>query len=253
MTMVIDGSVAVVTLDRPAMNLALTEALLDAAITCEKDRGIRAVLINASGKMFCAGGDVKAFEAAGPVCCDLIAQTAANLHAAVSRLARMDKPLVVAVQGVAAGAGLSLAMLGDFVLAGRSARFSLNYSAIGLTPDGGASWLLPRLVGLRKAQELLLTNAQLSADEALDAGLLTQVVADEDLAAEAMRRAQALANGPTMAFARARRLLLGSYGNSLEDHLEHEANEIVKSARGADGQEGIAAFVAKRQPKFTGA
>ncbi len=154
----------------------------------------------------------------------------AYLRSAVARLAQMDKPLVVAVQGFAAGAGFSLAMLGDIVIAGHAAQFTLAYTGIGLTPDGGASWLLPRLVGLRKAQEMILMNTRLGADDALAAGLVTRVVPDAELAAEALRIAKALAAGPTRAFGRTRELLLASYGETFEGHLEREARGIVASA-----------------------
>lgn len=251
-----DGSVAIITINRPqagnAIDIPMAHELLHAAIACDCDAGIRAVLLRSEGKLFCAGGDVGAFAGAGDKVPDLISEETAYLHAAVARFAGMDKPLVTAVQGFAAGAGFSLAMLGDIVIAGKAAQFTLAYTAIGLTPDGGASWLLPRLVGLRKAQQLILSNARLSADEALDIGLLTDVVADEALDDAGRDWARRLAAGPTKAFARSRALLLAAYGETLEKHLERESRGIVASAGGADGKEGIAAFLEKRPPAFTG-
>jgi 2-(1,2-epoxy-1,2-dihydrophenyl)acetyl-CoA isomerase len=251
-----EGAVVVLTLNRPragnALDLVLSRALMNAAIACDQDATVRAVLLRSEGKLFCAGGDLGAFARAGDKVPDLISEETAYLHAAVARLARMDKPLVTAVQGFAAGAGFSLAVLGDIVLAGKAAQFTLAYTAIGLTPDGGASWLLPRLVGLRKAQQLILTNARLSADEALAIGLVTEVAADDALDGVARGWAQRLADGPTRAFARSRALLLSSFGETLETHLELESRGIVASAGGVDGKEGIAAFLARRDAAFCG-
>jgi len=183
---------------------------------------------------------------------DLISEETAYLRGAVARFARMDKPLVTAIQGFAAGAGFSLAMLADVAIAGEAAQFTLAYTGIALTPDGGASWLLPRLVGLRKAQEMILLNSRLSAAEALAAGLVTQVVGGADLDATARDVAHKLAQGPTKAFARSRELLSSAYGETLETHLERESRGIVGASAGTDGREGIAAFLDKRKPAFTG-
>lgn len=251
-----EGAVAVLTMDRPhaanSLDLALSRELMEAAIAVDRDESVRAVLLRSEGKLFSGGGDVGSFARAGDKVPNLISEETAYLHAAVARFARMDKPLVTAIQGFAAGAGFSLAVLGDIVVAGKAAQFCLAYTGIGLTPDGGASWLLPRLIGLRKAQQLLLTNARLSADDALEIGLVTEVVPDEELDAAARGWAARLAEGPTRAFARCRDLLLSAYGESLETHLEREARGIVESAAGSDGKEGIASFLTKRKPHFSG-
>ncbi|SCW90446.1 2-(1,2-epoxy-1,2-dihydrophenyl)acetyl-CoA isomerase [Sphingobium faniae] len=251
-----DGAVAVIAINRPqagnAIDVTMSRELLHAAIACDRDDSVRAVLLRSEGKLFSAGGDIGAFVGAGDKMPDLISEETAYLHAAVARLARMDKPLVVAVQGFAAGAGFSLAMLGDIVMAGKAAQFTLAYTAIGLTPDGGASWLLPRLVGYRKAQEMILLNRRFGAQEALDIGLLTQVVEDEDLLTRALEIAHQLAAGPTRAFGRCRDLMLGCFGETLETHLEREARGIVASAGERDGKEGVRAFLAKAKPEFTG-
>jgi 2-(1,2-epoxy-1,2-dihydrophenyl)acetyl-CoA isomerase len=176
----------------------------------------------------------------------------ALLHAAITRLARMQKPLITAIQGFAAGAGFSLAMLGDIVLASRSAQFTLAYTGIGLTPDGGTSWLLPRLVGLRRAQAMILLNPRLSAEQALTEGLVTEVVEDDLLYERAHAIARELAAGPSKAFGRVRELLLTSLNETLETHLEREAREISASAATKDGREGISAFLEKRTADFVG-
>jgi 2-(1,2-epoxy-1,2-dihydrophenyl)acetyl-CoA isomerase len=251
-----DGAVAIVTLHRPqvgnAIDVVMARELMQVSIACDNDSAIRAVLLRSEGKLFSAGGDVGAFSGAGDKAPHLLSEETAYLHAAVARFARMDKPLVTAIQGFAAGAGFSLAMLADIVIAGEAAQFTLAYTGIGLTPDGGASWLLPRLVGLRKAQEMILMNSRLTADEALAAGLVTQVVPDAELDGAARAIAHKLAHGPTKAFARSRELLLAAYGETLETHLERESRGIAGAAAGDDGKEGIAAFLGKRKPAFTG-
>jgi 2-(1,2-epoxy-1,2-dihydrophenyl)acetyl-CoA isomerase len=249
------GSVAVLTLNRPdvgnAIDVQLARALMEAAIACDDDEAIRCVVLTGNGRLFCAGGDVGAFAAAGDGAGALIAEITAYLHVAIARLARMGKPLVTAINGPAAGAGFSLAILGDVALSARSAHFTLAYTAIGLTPDGGSTWLLPRLVGLRRAQELVLTNRRVSAADAATLGLVTRVVDDEMLATDALALANDLASSATSAIGQARRLLLASFESSLETQMELESRSIASAARSPHGREGIRAFLAKRKPDFT--
>ena len=245
-----------ITLNRPeAMNgldVDVCRAFLEATIAADEDPSVRAVLLTGAGRMFCAGGDLKFFAGQGPELGANMKRMTAALHAGVSRLARMDAPVVVAVNGTAAGAGFSLAMTGDLVLAGRSARFVMAYTAAGLSPDGSSSYFLPRIVGLRRAQELMLTNRALWADEALDWGLVTRVVDDADLASEAEALARSLAEGPTLAFGGVKRLLVETFDSPLETQMERETLGIAGAARTEDAREGIAAFVAKRKPAFRG-
>ena len=249
-----EGAVAIVTLNRPtagnSINSALSKALMEAAITCDEDDSIRCVLLTGEGRMFCAGGDVASFSEAGDQVPALLKELTAYLHMAIARFARMGKPLVVAVNGAAAGAGFSLAMLGDLVLASPSAKFTLAYGQIGLSPDGGASWLLPRLVGLRKAQEFALTPKVAGAQEAADIGLVTRVVEGE-LMEEAKALAAQLSSSAIRAAGRTRNLFLASTSDTLETHLELEARTISASARDAEAREGIAAFLEKRKPDFS--
>ncbi len=250
-----DG-VATITLDRPdaanAIDLALGRELMHAAIRCAEDPAVRAVLLTGTGKMFCAGGDLKSFAAEGDALPELLKELTTHLHAATSRFARMDAPLIVAVNGTAAGAGFSLAVSGDLVLMAESAKLAMAYTAAGLSPDGSSTWFLPRLIGMRRTQELMLTNRRLSAAEALEWGLVNQVVPDGELAAKASALALQLAAGPTRAFGTVKGLLATSFSESLETQMELESRGIAGMARGADGREGIEAFLAKRQPKFTG-
>ena len=248
--------VAVLTLSRPdtgnAIDQEMADDLLKAALACASDDGIRAVVLTGQGKSFCVGGDVKAFAAAGPGASTLVQGLTASLHMAVARLARMDKPLVTAINGAAAGAGFGLAILGDVALGARSAKFAMAYGAIGLTPDGGATWLLPRLVGYRQAQRLALTGARIDAVEAERIGLITQAIDDEALQDEAFALAETLAQGPRRAFARTRALLHQALSNGLETQLELEAQGIAEAVGLPEGREGITAFVARRPPDFGG-
>ena len=164
----------------------------------------------------------------------------------------MPKPLLVLVNGPAAGAGLSLAISGDVVLAARSAHFAAAYGAIGLTPDGGMSWTLPRLVGLRKAQEIILTNRRISAAEAEQIGMVTRLVDDEQLIEEGRQTAARLAAAPVAAFGAARALLQESFSSGFETQLEREARAITLAGALPECREGLAAYFAKRSPDFKG-
>ncbi|ALH80899.1 enoyl-CoA hydratase/isomerase family protein [Sphingopyxis macrogoltabida] len=253
----VSDGIASITLNRPAsgnaIDLAMANALVDAAIRCETDRSIRCVVLTGTGRLFCAGGDVGGFATAGEGAGAHLSLLAGTLHMAVARFARMPCPMVVLVNGPAAGAGLSLVLAGDIVLAARSAHFTAAYSAIGLTPDGGMSWLLPRLVGLRKAQEIILTNRRIKAEEAEAIGIVTRLVDDEALAGEGAETAGRLAASAVDALGTARRLLQRSFTNGLETQLEDEARGIAEAGAGPESREGIAAFLAKRAPDFRGA
>lgn len=249
-----DG-VATLVLNRPeqgnAINPEMAAQLLDAAATCDGDETIRCVLLTGTGKLFCGGGDLDSFAEAGAEVRGVVLRQAALFHAAIARLARMAKPLVVAVNGPAAGAGLSLAVFGDLVLASTQAHFTFGYTRLGFSSDGGASWLLPRLIGLRRTQEFMLTNRRIGAQEAVDMGLVTRVVEDSALIPEALEVAQSLASGPTRAIGRLRSLLLASHDASLESQLEMEGRFLAESAADAEGREGIAAILAKRPARFS--
>src|SRR5436190_6337278 len=180
-----DG-VATITLNRPdaynALDLALGRELFHASLEVDEDADVRCVVITGAGKAFCAGGDVKGFVDNLPRIGVLVKELTTYLHGAVSRLTRSPKPVIMAVNGVAAGGGFSFALSGDLVVAAESARFTMAYSKIAATPDGSSSYFLPRLIGLRRTLELYLTNRVLSAREALEWGLVTRVVPDAELA-----------------------------------------------------------------------
>ena len=241
------NGIAKITLNRPdaanSINLEMAQELMHAAMVCDEDSSIRAVILTATGNMFCAGGDVPSFKAAGD-------DVGLLLKDVTARFARMTAPLIIAINGTAAGAGFSLAVSGDIALAADTAKFTMAYTGIGASPDGGASVYLPRLIGLRRSQELMFTNRVLSAQEALDWGLLTKVVSPENLMVEAETLASKLASGPKMAHGQIKQLLLGSYSNSLETQLEIESRGIAKCVSSPEGREGLLAFSEKRKPDF---
>lgn len=250
-----DGAVARITLNRPdagnCLGVPTSRALMEAAIACDDDGGVRCVLLTGAGRLFCAGGDVAAFASAGDDAPALLKEITAYVHAAVTRLVRMPKPVVTAINGPAAGAGVGLAILGDIAIADPRAHFTPAYTAIGLSPDGGTSWLLPRLVGLRRAQELCLRNPRIPAEEARDMGLITRTAAEGALMDEAAALAHELADAATPALGATRRLLLDGLATPLEAQLEAEARSISALSRTPQAKEGVAAFLQKRKPAFT--
>ncbi len=197
----VKDDVATIILNRPdannSVNLELARDLCYAAMECGENEKVRAILIRAAGKSFCAGGDVKSFAAQGAELPLYLKEVTTYLHLSISRFLRMDAPVIIAVNGVAAGAGMSLACGGDIVMAAESARFTMAYTRLGLTPDGGSTYFLPRIVGLKRALELALTNRMLSAKEALDLGIVTWVKPDAELQSSAESIARQLAAGAT--------------------------------------------------------
>ena len=248
--------VARITFNRPdaanALDMQMALDLMHASIQASEDAAVRAVLITGAGKMFSGGGDLKSFAAQGDALPGHLKEVTAYLHAAVSRFVRMDAPVIAAVNGAAGGAGMSLCLFADLVLAAESAKFTMAYTRAGLNPDGSSTYFLPRIVGMRRALELALTNRVLSAKEAHEWGIVTKVVPDAELLTEADSLARQLAAGATRALGKAKRLLHHSFAESLETQMEIEAQAIADSARTRDAREGIAAFIAKRKPDFRG-
>lgn len=246
-----------ITLNRPKSGNALDDNLVadlsHAMLRCDEDDNIRAVLLSGAGKTFCVGGDLKNFAAHIDNLPMHIKDMITHLHAAISRMARMQAPIVAAAHGNIAGAGMSLLAAADITLAAESSTFTMAYTAVGLSPDGSATYFLPRLVGLKRALELALTNRRLSAQEALEWGIINQVVPDEELIDQAQSLTKKLAAGPTKAFGAAKQLLRQSLNNTLETQMEHEARMIADMTRTADFAEGVAAFLEKRPPNYKGA
>jgi Enoyl-CoA hydratase/carnithine racemase len=257
LTLRVADGVAAVTLDRPeqgnAINDAMGRDLLELATRLAEDDTVRVVLLGGNGPMFTAGGDIEQFSATPP------AQLPATLrrmiddyHLALERLTELDAPIVAAVKGAAAGGGLGIVCAADIVVAADDAVFTVGYGGIGLTADGGNSWFLPRMVGMRRAQEMFLLNRRLTAAEALEWGLVSRVVPADDVDAEAEKIAARIASGPTRAFGGMRRLLRQSFETGLRDQLAAEKASIIEVSTTADVIEGITAFAERRRPSFTG-
>ena len=248
-----DG-VAHLTLNRPdaanAINLELGQELYDAALRCDEDPAVRAVLISATGKMFCGGGDLKSFAAMKDDLPAHLKLLTHYIHGAVSLL-WADGPAghhrrARQRRGRRARPGLRR----RFGIAGESARLTMAYTRAALSPDASTSFFLPRLVGLGRALDLTLTNRVLSAREALELGIVSRVVPDAELPAAAEALARQMADGPTRALGAAKRLLRDSFNDTLETHLQAEARTIAERSRSAESREGIAAFLEKRAPRY---
>jgi 2-(1,2-epoxy-1,2-dihydrophenyl)acetyl-CoA isomerase len=247
------GAVALVTLNRPdngnALNLQMAMDLLAASLTCARNPAVRAVVLSGAGRHFCFGGDLRAMASRDTAGDDYIRELTTYLHAAISHFVRMNAPVIAAVNGTAAGAGVGLVAMADLAVCAHSSKFNLAYTNAGLTPDAGTTYLLPRTLGLKRTMELLLLNRTLTAAEALAWGLVNEVVADEQLLSHALQIAERLAEGASGAYGATKRLLAHSLG-ALESQMVLESETIAAHAVGAEGMEGIGAFLEKRKPRF---
>ncbi len=247
------GAVAVVTMCNPSRRNALTEdmrrALLQVLRDCANDTSVRALVLTGDGDAFCAGADVGALGSSDPAGSR---QRMRTMHAMVSALHRLDKPVVAAVRGPAVGIGFSLAMASDIVIAAPDANFSQVFTRVGLAPDGGAIWFLARQMGFSRAKELVYSARKLAAEEALSLGLVHRVVPAERVFDEAFALADEYAQGPALALAMAKQLFGASVQPSLDQFLEMELLVGPQLAQTADHAEGAAAFKEKRKPRFSG-
>jgi 2-(1,2-epoxy-1,2-dihydrophenyl)acetyl-CoA isomerase len=247
-----DGAVLTITLNRPevynAFNAAL-HAALDEALSEAADSAVRAVVVTGAGKGFCAGQDIKEFQSLSGSIRDALEQT---YHPNIRSLRALEKPVLAAVNGAAAGAGLSLACACDVRLASETASFVPGFVGIGLVPDSGGSWFVHRLLGFARAFEWMTTNRRLTAGEALDWGLVSEVLPADDFADRVAEIAARWAALPTRAVGLTKRLFEHAYAAELDAQLALEA-ELQQLATGtADFGEGVAAFLEKRSPSFTG-
>jgi len=252
----VDGAVATITLNRPAARNALTTDmknwLLDAVRRSASDRAVRAVILTGAGQAFCAGQDLREHAeslSAGGSPLDTVRE---HYNPIVTCLATMPKPVIAALPGVAAGAGAAFAFACDFRLAARRASLVMAFSKVGLSADSGASWTLQRLVGMAKAAELLMLAEPVTAEQALAMGLLTRVVDDDALAADAADFAGRLAAGPTAAYAAIKEGLLFAAGHGLIAALGKEAELQCRLGETGDHKSATAAFVNKEQPTYRG-
>jgi 2-(1,2-epoxy-1,2-dihydrophenyl)acetyl-CoA isomerase len=254
-----EGAVATITLNRPqalnALNRELT-VLRDAVFAVENDAGVRCVVLR-GGEHFMAGGDLKWFKtlAEGRTSAENRVQFEAfvhEVHTLILSLRRMPKPVIAGVRGAVAGFGMSLMMATDLAIAADSAYFTLAYTLIGISPDGGSTFSLPRSVGQKKAMEIALLGERFDAASAERLGLVNRVVPSASLDAETGKLAARLAAGPTAVYARTKALVNGSLNATLESQLQREAEAFAQSASEPDFMEGLAAFIEKRKPQFKG-
>ncbi len=249
-------NIAMITLNRPddanALNALMADELLDVSIRCTADPSVRAVIMTGQGKLFCGGGDLNEFKDVGDQKEAHLLKMATILHASVVRFARMDAPVIMAVNGTAGGGGFSLLLAGDIVLASERAKFVSAYTASGLSPDGSSTYYLAKHIGLLRAKELMLTNRVLTAEEAQNWGLVTRVIEADALMQEAQTLARSFAKGPTRAYGATKRLLLSAYSGSIESQLEAETRSISDMMLTADGPHGLEAFLNKQKPEFKG-
>ena len=252
----VENGVAKIIFNRPdaghSINRVFAHEFMSVASEATTNPDVRCILISATGSMYSFGGDLKFFSTEMDKIESTLLELTAVLHQGIQRFHHSGVPVLVAVNGMAAGGGFSLALFADIVLAAQSAKFVMAYTNAGLSPDGSSSYYLPRVVGLRRAQELMLTNRMLSAEEAREWGIVTTVVDDEKLMEEAEKLAKKLANGPTKAYGAVKKLLSKTFEQSLEVQLDDESRHIAAMAASEDGREGLDAFLNKRKPSFNG-
>jgi 2-(1,2-epoxy-1,2-dihydrophenyl)acetyl-CoA isomerase len=250
----VEGPIATLTLDRPealnALTVPLKRALLEALTSLGADASVRAIVLTGAGRAFCAGQDLA--ERAEPDAAPLEVELRERYNPIITAMRAIDQPIIAAVNGVAAGAGASLAFAADLRIAASGARFVLAFGRIGLLPDSGATWTLPRLVGPAWAAELALVGDPIDADVALRIGLVSRVVAGDDLLPEAHRVAEGLASGAPLAVSATKHALDAAWDRTLAETLEAEAEAQGRLGATTDHGEGIAAFREKRAPRFTG-
>ncbi len=244
------------TLARPerlnALDKATGEEILDAVVRLRDDSDVRAIVLTGEGRAFSAGGDIREMSRAGELPESFFEELLATLNRTILAIAETPKPVIAAVNGVAAGLGFNLALAADIRVAARNAEFSQAFLKIGLIPDGGGTFLLPRIVGWARATELILTARTVSSEEALRLGIVHEVVDDDEFPASVEAWARRLADGPTAAIGRVKQLLAHSLTADLKSQLRFEREMQMASGKTSDFREGIAAFSEKRPPRFTG-
>jgi 2-(1,2-epoxy-1,2-dihydrophenyl)acetyl-CoA isomerase len=254
MTLEVSDGVALITLCRPdegnPVVHGMVQELIEKAIICDQDSAVKAVVLAGTGRMFSVGGGLKDFADEGDNISTHLKLLTQLFHGAISKFSRMAPPVIAAINGTAAGGGLSLALCTDLAVAAESAKFTMAYTNAGLPLDGSSSFYLARIVGMRRAKEMSLLNTVLTSQQALDWGLVNKVVPDDELMDAAMAMALKLAQGSTLAYGEAKRLILAGATEGLEAAMELESRSISELAGGEDGREGVKAFIEKRQPAF---
>ncbi len=252
----IDKGIATLTLNRPenynALNLELAGELLDAVLQCDENCSAKVIIITGAGKAFCAGGDVKEFHQNLDKASLYLKRLTSQLHKSIAKICRMPKPVVAAVNGVAAGGGFSLSLACDMTIASDSAKFVTAYSDIAASPDLGMTYFLPRILGNKRAFELALVRKQLTAAEAKEWGLVNQVVSDGELSKICKDLAQKFLNASSLGVGATKKLLQLSLNNTLESQMENESEFIARAGSSQDFREGVTAFMERCTPKFSG-
>ncbi|MCE3289681.1 MAG: enoyl-CoA hydratase [Caulobacter sp.] len=253
----LEGGIAHLTLNRPeaanGVDVPLLRALHEAIMVIHGRSDVRVVLLRGAGANFCGGGDVRDFASHGEALPDYLRRATAYLQIVAGALVRLGPPVVTAVQGYAAGgAGIGLVCASDLVIAGASAKFLAGATRVGMAPDGGASVSLQRIVGFRRAMDMMLRNRPMDAQTALVVGLVNSVEPDDTLDAAALALAEELAEGAPLGLSAAKRLLWNGVGLGFEACLPEEARTVSELAGSSDAREGLAAVIERRQPRFTG-
>jgi 2-(1,2-epoxy-1,2-dihydrophenyl)acetyl-CoA isomerase len=250
----VSEGVATIRLNRPevfhSFNTAMAKALQEALTECDSNEKVRAVLLTADGKAFCAGQDLK--ETLGENGKSVPEIVESNYNPIILKMQELGKPIVAAINGIAAGAGANIALGCDIVVAKESATFIQAFSKIGLIPDSGGTYILPRLVGLQRAAALMMTADIVTAKEAMEMGMIYKVFPDADFEVEVQKLMQKLASMPTKALHYTKQLLNLTYKSNLEQQLAHEADYQEQAANTDDFKEGVSAFIQKRTPIFKG-
>jgi 2-(1,2-epoxy-1,2-dihydrophenyl)acetyl-CoA isomerase len=248
------GNILQITLNRPdsynALNFEMMKMLGDVLSLAGTNDAIKGVLLTGQGKAFCSGGDLRAIGGQSEDAASILYRLAPQFHLSIAEIRRMGKPVVAAINGTAAGGGFSLALACDFRVMAQSAMLRQAYTSSGLSMDGGGTFSLPRLVGLARAMEIMAFDNPISAAQALEWGLVTKVVPDEQVLPEAFKLLNHITQGALHSFAWSKKLMADSFNHSLETQLELERQGISDCAAHPDGREGIQAFLEKRKPTF---
>ena len=251
----IKEGLAKITLNRPevgnTLNIELAKELYYAVNMISANNNIKVLILTGKGKLFCGGGDLKFLLSKEKKVKQTLLQMTHYFHGAISRMARMDAPVIIGINGTAGGGGFSLAISGDIIYSIKDAKFTLAYTNAGLSPDGSSTYYLPRIVGMKRAKELMLTNRVFSAEEALSMNIIDKVLINNDELQKAVEnQAEIFLKGPNKAYAGVKKLLNVSFDNGLETQMDIEGIKISENAESNDGLEGLKAFNEKRKPNF---
>jgi 2-(1,2-epoxy-1,2-dihydrophenyl)acetyl-CoA isomerase len=233
-----------------ALTVPMVKEILSALDKCKEDSSVRVVVISGAGRAFCAGADVEVEKDKDPS--EITGEIIRVLNKTVLKIRTLEKPVIASTRGFTSGAAVSIVLACDLAISSENCKFNLAFIKIGITPDAGASYFLPQLIGLKKTSMLFFTGDMISAEQAESFGFVNMLVPDEKLEEETGELASRMASGPTLAIGRTKKLMNDGYNNSLEQHLENEFETQMLSARTQDKIEGIKAFMEKRPPNFQG-